>query len=127
MAKPVITLGLPPHTATSAKPTRKEQKELTLPTKLPNVVHLRMWLANVSAAFVEASAYDDQAEVAWFRTVCDGKTTVEELEDCGEPRYSNLDMMLAAALNTKLDHAADFSRVVKKKTLDAYAKGKCFV
>ena len=33
-------------------------------------------------------------------------------------------MMLAATLNTKLDHVADFARIVKKKTLDAFAKDK---
>ena len=52
----------------------------------------------------------------------DGRATFEDLEDCGDPRYSNLDMMLAIALNAKLDHAADFARVVKKKILDALAK-----
>ena len=86
-----------------------------------------MWLANVSAALVEASAYDDQAEITWFRSVSDGVATFDDLEDSGEPKFNNLDMMLATALNAKLGHAADFARIVKNKTLDAYAKGKLFI
>ena len=79
-----------------------------MPPKLPNVVHLRMWLASVSAALVEASAYDDQAEIKWFRAVSDGVATFDDLEDSGEPRFNNLDMMLPIALNAKLDQAGDF-------------------
>jgi hypothetical protein len=107
-----------------ARPTRKEKKELKMPPKIPNVVHLRMWLANVSVALVEASAYDDQAEIAWFRAVSDGSATFDDLEDSGDQRFNNLDMMLATALNAKLDQSGDLARVVKKKTLDAYSKGK---
>ena len=90
-----------------------------MPPTIPNVVHLGMWLANVSAALVEASTYDDQAEIAWFRAVSDGSATSDDLEDSGDQRFNNLDMMLATALNAKLDQSGDFTRVVKKKTLDA--------
>ena len=82
-----------------------------------------MWLANVSAALVEASAYDDQAEIIWFRAVNDGVSTFKSLESSGEARFVNLDMMLATALNAKLDQG-EVAHVVKKKTLDAFAKGK---
>ena len=85
-----------------------------MPPKLPNVVHLRMWLANVSAALVEASAYDDQAELSWLRAVNDGVSTYESLESSGGARFVNLDMMLAIALYAKLDQG-EFAQVVKRK------------
>ena len=100
----------------SSKRTRKETNELILPPKLPNVVHLHMWLANVSAALVEAAAYDDQVEIIWLRAVNDGVSTFESLESGGDARFVNLDMMLAIALNAKLDQG-EFSQVVKKKNL----------
>ena len=74
-----------------------------MPPTIPNVVHLRLWLANVSAALVEASAYDDQAEIAWLRAVSDGSATFDDLEDSGDQQFNNLDMMLATALHAKLD------------------------
>ena len=64
---------------------------------------------------VSKHVFYDQAEIAWFRAVSDGRATSEDLDECGEPRHSNLDRMLALELNAKLDHAADFARVVKKK------------
>ena len=70
---------------------------------LPNVARMRMWLANVGAALVEASAYDDQAEIAWFRAVNEGVSTFESLENSGDARFTNLGMMRAVALNAKLD------------------------
>jgi hypothetical protein len=118
-ASPILPPPPAPRGAILARPTRKEKKELKMPPKIPNVVHLRMWLANVSAALVEASAYDDQAEIAWFRAVSDGSATFDDLEDSGDQRYINLAMMLATALNAKLDQTGDLGRVVKKKTLDA--------
>ena len=114
-ASPILPLPPAPRSAILARPTRKEKKELKMPLKIPNVVQLRMWLANVSVALVEASAYDDQAEIAWLRAVSDGSATLDDLEDSGDQRFNNLDMMLATALNTKLDQSGDLARVVKKK------------
>ena len=55
-----------------AAPTgRTEKGALSMPKELPTVSDLHHWLALAAAALVEASAYDDRAEVAWFSKVND--------------------------------------------------------
>ena len=43
---------------------RKEKESLRMPKDLPTVNDSHHWLAMTAAALVEASAYDDRAEVA---------------------------------------------------------------
>jgi hypothetical protein len=85
-----------------------------------------MWLVNVSVALVEASAYDDQAEITSLRAANDGISTFEFCKCSGDAWLANLDMVLAIAVNAKL-YQGDFAQVVKKKTLDAFAAGKLLI
>ena len=62
---PTATLLL----ADAATAVRKEKETLNMPKDLPTVNDLRHWLALTAFALVEASAYDDRAEVAWFSKV----------------------------------------------------------
>ena len=58
-----------------------------MPKELPTVSSLHHWLALTAAALVEASAYDDRAEVAWFSKGNDPTMTFESLADSGEDRF----------------------------------------
>ena len=49
----------------------KEKEALKMPKELPTVNELHHWLALTASALVEASAYDDRAEVAWLAKVND--------------------------------------------------------
>jgi hypothetical protein len=55
---------------------RKEAGEVNIPHKLPTVPTLAQWKVTVASALVQASAFGDRAEVAWFRECGDaGKST----------------------------------------------------
>ena len=52
-----------------AAPTgRAGTESLNLPNSCHTVNDVHHWLALTAAALVDASAYDDRAEVAWFFT-----------------------------------------------------------
>ena len=74
-----------------------------MPKELPTVNDLHHWLALTASALVEASAYDDRADVAWVATVNDPKVTFEALADSEKDRFKNLDMMLSNLSQTKLE------------------------
>jgi hypothetical protein len=59
------------------------------------------WLALTASALVEASAYDDRAEVAWFSKVNGPNVTFEVLADSERERFKNLGMVLSNMLLSK--------------------------
>ena len=72
------------------------------PKELPTVSDVHHWLASTAAALVEASAYNDRAEVAWFSKVNDPSTAFAALPDPERDRLKNLDMMLVNILQSKI-------------------------
>ena len=61
-----------------------------MPKELPTVHDVHQWLALTASALVEASAYDDRADVAWFSTMNDPNIAFEALADSEEDRFNNL-------------------------------------
>ena len=77
---------------------RKERETLMMPKDLPSANDLHHWLALTAPALVEASAYDDRAEVAWLCKVNDPGMKLHSFADSGKDRFKNLDMMLPSFL-----------------------------
>ena len=94
-----------------------------MPKELPSVSSLHQSLAFAAVALVEASAYDDRAEVAWFSKVNDPSMTFESLADSGEDRFKNLDMMLANLLQSKIGASGELGRLVAAKSQSVYRTG----
>jgi hypothetical protein len=110
LAEPVAVVG-------------KEQEALKMPTDLPTVNDLHHWLALIASALVEASAYDDRAEVAWFSKVNDPSVTFEALADSEKDRLKHLDMMLSNMLQSNIGRAGELGRLVAAKTQRRYRAG----
>ena len=81
-----------------------------MPNELPTVSDLHHWLALTAVARVEASAYDDRAEVAWFSKVNDPSKSFEALADSEKDRFKNLDMRLVNNLQSKMGKAGELGR-----------------
>ena len=67
--------------AEPAVAVRKEKETPAMPRGLPTVNDAHHWLALTASALVEASAYDDRAEVAWFSKVNSPNIPFEALAD----------------------------------------------
>ena len=92
-------------------------------TVLPSVSGRHHWLALAAAALVEASAYDDKAEVSWFSKVNDPNMSFESFADSGTARCKNLDMMLANLLESKIGKGGELGRLVAAKSQSVYRAG----
>ena len=81
-----------------------------MPKELPTVNDVHHWLALTASALVEASTYDDRADVAWFAKVNYPKITFEALADSGSDILNNLDIMLSNLLQSKIGRAEELGR-----------------
>ena len=99
----------------SASSSRKEKESLKILEELPTVLDLHHWLARAAQALVEATAYDDRADVAWFSKINDPKETFESFEDSGPERFQSLDRMLSVALQKKIK-GGELGREIASKT-----------
>ena len=59
-------VGPSARVAEAAPAGRKEKESLRMPEELPSVNDVHHWLAMTAAAVLEASTYDDRADVACF-------------------------------------------------------------
>ena len=94
-----------------------------MPKALPSVSNLHHWLALAAAALVEASAYADRADVAWFSKVNDPSMTFDSLADSEKDRVKNLDMTLANLLQSKIGASGELGRLVAAKPQSVYRTG----
>ena len=94
-----------------------------MPKELPTVSDVHHWLALTAAALVEASAYDDRAEVAWFSKVDDPRIPFEALADSERDRFKNLEVMLANLLQSKIGKVGELGRLVATKSQSMYRMG----
>ena len=108
----------------SSNRTRKEAAEVRIPPKLPTVPGLSDWKIKVATALVQASAYGDQAEVAWFRECNDPDHDFEYFGDSWGDRYRGLDHKLATAVSAIADQHASFKRELDKYTRVLYKQDK---
>ena len=106
-----------------ANRTRKEAAEVRIPPKLPTVPGLSDWKIRVATALVQASAFGDQAEVAWFRE-CSDPHDIEYFGDSGGDRYRGLDHKLATAISAIADQNSTFKRELDKYTRTLYKQDK---
>ena len=65
---------------------------------------------------MEASSYDDWAEVAWLTKVNDPTETVDSVADCGPARFRHVDMMLPSALQNNI-RGGEWGREVSSKAI----------
>ena len=96
---------------------KAEKESLKLPENLPDVATLPVWLARVTTALVEASIYSDEAEVAWLARANDPSVTFDMLSDSGGARFTGLDSMLAAGLQSKIQSGELYLRLKKEMVL----------
>ena len=108
----------------SSNRTRKDAAEVKIPPKLPTVPGLSDWKIKVATALVQASAYGDQAEVAWFRECNDADHDLEYFGDSGGDRYRGLDHKLATAVSAIAEQNAGFKRELDKFTRSLYKQDK---
>ena len=98
----------------SIHPSRKEANEANIPAKLPTVPNLADWKPSVAQALVQAAAYSDRAEVAWFRERIGPTYTFEDSCGSGSERLRGLDNKLGTALLTPSDQHPGFKRELDK-------------
>ena len=61
----------------------KEAAQIQLPARLPTSGSVNEWRMHVAQALLQASAYSDRAEVAWFRECSETGRTLVSLQDSG--------------------------------------------
>ena len=68
----------------------KEAAQIQLPARLPTSGSVNEWRINVAQALLQASAYSDRAEVAWFRECSEAGRTLESFQDSGVRDFAGL-------------------------------------
>ena len=98
----------------SIHPGRKMANEVKIPANLPTVPSLADLKMSIAQALVQASAYKDNADVAWFRECNDPTFTLEESSDSGNERFRGLDNKWGTALSTISKQHPSFKRELDK-------------
>ena len=83
---------------------------------------LAQWKVTVASALVQASAFGDRAEVAWFRECGDVGKDFEYFADSGHERFRGLDDKLAVALTAFADQNPGFKRELSRKTCELFKR-----
>jgi hypothetical protein len=101
---------------------RKEASEVKIMGKLPTVPGLPDWKIAIANALVQASAYGDRAEIAWFKECSDPEKTFEYFGNSGADRFTGLDNKLASAITPLASQNPSFKRELDRVTRQLFSK-----
>ena len=102
----------------------KEASEVKIPPKLPTVSNVNEWSRSVVSALVQASAYGDTADAAWFRESSDLDKDFDDLGDSGDERCCGLDSKRGYAISASASQHSGFYRVLGQKTRTMFKQHK---
>ena len=81
------------------------------------------WFALTASVLVEASAYDDRAEVAWFSQLSGPNVTFEARVESEKDRRANLGTMHPNILQAKIGRAVELGWLVATRSQHMYRAG----
>ena len=93
-----------------------------MPTRLPTSGNVIEWRINVSQVLLQASAYSDRAEVAWFRECSEAGRTLESFQDSGCERLCGIDSKLAQAMSGSLDQHASYTALNNRHSRSLFSE-----